>query len=284
MRKQPHQAQRGFLTIAQNSDVDYLELAYLQGLNIKATQPNSLYAVVVDELTHSQITQDQHRVFDYVITLDIDSASKDSWKLANEWQSFYLTPFKETIKLEADLLFTRSIDHWWRALQLQDVVLSHGVVDYQQKPSTSRRYRKLFDDNSLPDVYNGMMYFRYSAFSSQFFRLAQQVFENWDSIRDRALHNVRDDKPTTDVVYAIVCAMLERPCYIPSLDFFKFAHMKPAIQGWADNIDIYKTVHVENNLADLRINNVQQLYPVHYHDKTFKVKELIKEYEQELYN
>ena len=43
---------------------------------------------------------------------------------------------------------------------------------------------------------------------------------------------------------------------------------------------IFDSVLVENELSELRINNVLQLQPVHYHDKKFKVKELIQEYEK----
>ena len=283
MRKQPHCAQRGFLTIAQNTnDVDYLELAYLQALNIKVTQPDSLYAVIVDEFTKSQITDTQRRAFDYVITLEIDEAENDEWKLANEWQSFWLTPFKETIKLESDLLFPRNISHWWPALRLRNVVLSHGVVDLQQRLYTGNRYRKLFSDNNLPDVYNGMMYFRYSREATEFFTLARDVYRNWTEVRDFALTNIRDENPTSDVVYSIVSAMLEIEPYVPSLDFFTFAHMKPGIQGWAESTQIFDSVLVENELNELRINNVQQLQPVHYHDKKFKVKELIQDYEKHM--
>ena len=283
MRKQPHCAQRGFLTIAQNTnDVDYLELAYLQALNIKVTQPDSLYAVIVDEFTKSQITDTQRRAFDYVITLEIDEAENDEWKLANEWQSFWLTPFKETIKLESDLLFPRNISHWWPALRLRNVVLSYGVVDLQQRLYTGNRYRKLFSDNNLPDVYNGMMYFRYSREATEFFTLARDVYRNWTEVRDFALTNIRDENPTTDVVYSIVSAMLEIEPYVPSLDFFTFAHMKPGIQGWAESTQIFDSVLVENELNELRINNVQQLQPVHYHDKKFKVKELIQDYEKHM--
>ena len=283
MRKQPHCAQRGFLTIAQNTnDVDYLELAYLQALNIKVTQPDSLYAVIVDEFTKSQITDTQRRAFDYVITLELAEAENDEWKLANDWQSFWLTPFKETIKLESDLLFPRNISHWWPALRLRNVVLSHGVVDLQQRLYTGNRYRKLFSDNNLPDVYNGMMYFRYSREATEFFTLARDVYRNWTEVRDFALTNIRDENPTTDVVYSIVSAMLEIEPYVPSLDFFTFAHMKPGIQGWAESTQIFDSVLVENELNELRINNVQQLQPVHYHDKKFKVKELIQDYEKHM--
>jgi len=54
-----HKEQLGFLTVACNShNVDYLELAYLQALNVKHTQKNNKFAVVVDQQTnkHNPIT------------------------------------------------------------------------------------------------------------------------------------------------------------------------------------------------------------------------------------
>ena len=101
-------AQQGFLTIAQNTDVDYLRLAYVQAMSIKLTMPGSLYAVIVDDITLAQVTDQHRRVFDYIIPMPVDHAKNDSWKLANEWQVFNLTPFKETIKLESDIVLSQT--------------------------------------------------------------------------------------------------------------------------------------------------------------------------------
>ena len=66
MRKLAHQSQQGFLTIAQNSTVDYLRLAYVQAMSIKLTMPGSEYAVIVDQKTNQQITDSHKKVFDYI--------------------------------------------------------------------------------------------------------------------------------------------------------------------------------------------------------------------------
>ena len=51
-----HKAQLGFLTVACNTEqTDYLQLAYLQALNIKRTQKNNQFAVIVDQNTLTQI-------------------------------------------------------------------------------------------------------------------------------------------------------------------------------------------------------------------------------------
>lgn len=283
MRITPHQAQQGFLTIAQNSDTDYLELAYIQAMSIKLVMPDALYAVIVDEHTRTCIVDKHNKVFDYIITLPQDDAKNHQWKLANEWQTFYLTPFKETIKLESDLIFTRNISHWWTTFRLKNIVLSLGCKNYQQNISDCRKYRQLFEDNELPDVYNGLMYFRYSQESADFFNQARAIFNSWEYIRDNILINCREENPSTDVVYALSAKMLGlENCTLPKLDFINFVHMKSAVNGFSQQMPWYYSVLSEIDLPMIRINNINQYYPLHYYDKGWVTEELVKEYEDEL--
>jgi hypothetical protein len=279
-----HQEQQGFLTIAQNTaDTDYLRLAYLQALSVKLTMPGSRYAVLVDAATLKLVTDQHRKVFDYVIEITDDLAADHDWKLANEWQAFDLTPFKETIKLESDIVFTRSVSHWWTAFRLRDIVLSTGCRDYQGQLSTAREYRRVFDDNQLPDTYNGLMYFRYTRTATQFFNIARQIFANWEYVSKNLLKNCRDPHPTTDVVYAMTAKVLGvEQCTLPSLDYINFTHMKPAVNGWSNGLWTEQVVW-ELAVPMLRIANLNQYYPVHYHDKTWATDEVIKEYEREFF-
>ena len=261
-------SQIGFLTIAQNTTVDYLNLAYHQAKNIKATQSNDQYAVIVDHATLKQVTDAHREVFDHIIELPSDMAKQDVWKLSNEWQVMDLTPFKETIKLESDLLFTDDINHWLHALRLRDVCLSYNCRDYQGHRVTKTAYRKFFELNDLPDVYNGMMYFRWSQTAVDFFKTAKNIYANWNTIKQELLRC--DQDPTTDVVYAITAKIIGiEKCLIPTLDFFNFAHMKPRIQGWSDDQPWTEHVNVEHDGTMIRINNLNQYHPVHYYEKDF---------------
>lgn len=267
--------QQGFVTFALNSDqTNYLELAYLQALNIKATQQLNSYAVIVDSNTNKLMTAKHRKVFDYIIVCPpTDKPFGIEPYVGN------LTPFKETIKLESDLLFTRSIDHWWTAFRLKNICLSSGAKNYRQQASRVRKYRKLFDDNNLPDIYNGLMYFRYTQESVNFFNTAKQVFNNWDTIKD-TLKNCREDTPSTDVLYAITALLIgEEICTAPSLDFINFVHMKSGMQGWSDARSWIETVLDERDGDIIRINNLNQYDPVHYYDKMYATEELIKYYE-----
>jgi hypothetical protein len=276
-----HKEQQGYVTFAQNTEsIDYLELAYVQALNIKATQQNNRYAVIVDKETEKKITNQHLQVFDYVIPLTIDYNNPTSQqKFANEWQVFYQTPFKETVKLESDLLFTRSIDHWWTAFRLKNICLSTGCKNYLGINSTVRKYRELFDANRLPDVYNGLMYFRFSQEAKSFFNAAQYISMNWSQVKP-VLKKCIEDEPSTDVLYALAAIMVgEETVTMPSMDFLNFVHLKPAINGVEETTSVTDRFVTEFDSGMIRINNINQLNPVHYYEKDFVTTEMREWYE-----
>jgi hypothetical protein len=279
-----HKEQQGYVTFAQNTEsIDYLELAYLQALNIKATQQNNRYAVIVDQDTEAKITDRHLQVFDYVIPLTVDYNDPASQrKFANEWQVFYQTPFKETVKLESDLLFTRSIDHWWTAFRLKNICLSTGCKNYLGINSTVRKYRELFDANQLPDVYNGLMYFRFSQEAKSFFNAAQYISMNWSQVKT-GLKKCIEDKPSTDVLYALAAIMVgEETVTMPSMDFLNFVHLKPAINGVEEATSVTDRFVTEFDSGMIRINNINQLSPVHYYEKDFVTTEMREWYESRI--
>lgn len=276
--------QRGYFTFVQNTnDVSYLELAYAQALSIKCTQRINKYAIAVDAATKECITDRHREVFDYIIDIHQDANAPDSkWKLANEWQAWWLTPFKETIKLESDILFTRNIDHWWDGLRQQEVCLTSAVRDYEGKISGSRAYRKFFDVNDLPDVYNGFMYFRFGVESMEFFNIARSIYQNWSDVKNTILKKCHDELPTTDVVYALAAKLYgtER-CTVPDRDYPTFTHMKGAINrlNVSDDWTDYYYSQLDDELR-LMIGFQRQMYPVHYYKKTFITPDMVSTYEQ----
>jgi hypothetical protein len=276
-----HKEQQGFVTFAQNTaEVDYLELAYVQALNIKATQQENRYAVIVDAHTKELIDEHHYNVFDYIIDLphDYNDPTSDR-KFANEWQVFRLTPFKETIKLESDLLFTRSIDHWWTAFRLKNVCLSTGCKNYLGLNSTIRKYRELFDANNLPDVYNGLMYFRYSKEAHDFFEAARYIQDNWGNVKT-GLKNCVEDEPSTDVLYALAAIMRDQETVtMPSMDFLNFVHGKPGINYLPESERVTDAYLTEFDEGMIRINNINQLSPVHYYEKDFVTEEMKQWYD-----
>jgi hypothetical protein len=272
----PHKEQLGFLTVAINTDdTNYLELAYVQALNIKKTQKNNSFAVVVDKNTGKQVKEKHKKVFDYII----EAPEHNYGPYGTEAFLFELTPFKETIKIESDLLFTRSIDHWIHIFRLRDIIISSGCKNYFQEKSNVRKYRKSFDDNDLPDVYNGLMYFRFTKTAKDFFDKIKLVFANWVIIKN-TLKNCREDVPSTDIVVALATQLIGRElCTLPSADFINFVHMKPAINNFDNELTFKEVFVTEFDEGMIRINNINQYHPLHYFDKNFILSEMLDYYE-----
>jgi hypothetical protein len=269
-----HEEQQGFLTLAIGEQ--YLTMAYLQALSIKLVMPDARYCVVTDAETKDLLTEKHIQTFDYIKLVE-----STDWPMNREPDVFVKSPFKETIKIEADLVFTRNVDHWWDALRLKPIVLSTNCRNFKDEVVVDTNYRKFWVDNDLPNIYNGMMYFRFTREATEFFQIARSLYKHYDYIRDNVLINCREKRPSTDVIYALAAKILGiDKCTIPSLDYFNFVHMKPHIQGWPGADKWTDTVMCETDPPILRINNINQLNPVHYHVKEWCTQELIEQYER----
>ena len=187
----------------------------------------------------------------------------DQGGFANDWQVFAASPYRQTIKLEADMICASPIDHWWTLLENRDLVISQGARTFYDDLAESRYYRKIFDANTLPDVYNAITYWRLSNAAREFFDLVKQIFEQWDSYK-RVL-KFPDELPTTDVVYAIAAVILgPENVTLPAGLGPTIVHMKRYINPiQTDNWT--KELVWEND--PFRINTVAQWGLVHYHVK-----------------
>jgi len=222
----------------------------------------------------------KHReVFDNVVLIERDDALEDDWKLANEWQAWHLTPYKETIKLDSDILFNRNVDHWWNICQLKDVNVCTTVRTFEGDIVRNDYYRKLHTGNNLPSVYSGFTYFRYTQLSKDFYNYVRLVFRHWAWFRDSLLKDCRHEKPNTDEVYAIACLLLgEEECYTNG-DVPSFVHKKGQLNmvgngDWMDKM--YSQVDDEANLT---VGFNRQAHPFHYVNKEFCSGELIERFE-----
>ena len=182
---------------------------------------------------------------------------------ANDWQMFSASPYRQTIKLEADMICAGPIDHWWTLFERRDVVVSQGARTFYNEPATSRYYRKIFDNNNLPDVYNAITYWRLSKTAKEFFDLVRKIFEQWESYR--TLLKFPDEQSTTDVVYAMAAVIMgPEQVTLPVGLGPTIVHMKRYINPLQSD-DWTKELTWENK--PFRINTVAQSGLVHYHIK-----------------
>lgn len=249
---------RGFVIMAQGDD--YVKCAQALELSIKNVMPDANVTIVTTEMLPYG-----------------DQATDTDWKLQNDWQVYNKSPYEYTIKLEADMYIPQSIDFWWDALKEHDVVVSTTARNFKQEITDVTVYRRFIVDNNLPNCYNGITYFRKSPLAKQFYEIVRNIFENWEDFRRILKCNV-DEIATTDWVYALACHIIGvEKTTLPQAEFMSMIHMKQFINGlptenWTDTL-IYEILP-----HSLRINTIPQMYPFHYHNKSFadKVLENIK--------
>lgn len=195
---------------------------------------------------------------------DLPFGDQGGW--ANDWQCWYATPFRQTIKLEADMICASAIDHWWTLFENKDVVISQGCRDYHDRSAQSRFYRKVFDANNLPDVYNAITYWRMSKTAQDFWQWVRRIFENWNQYK--TLLKFSDDQASTDLVYAMAAEIMGRDTVtLPSGIGPTIVHMKRHVIGtrsedWTQEL-VWET-------DPLRIQTVAQWGLVHYHTKDWR--------------
>jgi hypothetical protein len=259
---------KGFLWFCQNNEnTDYVKLSIELAKSIKTFNKNNNVCVVDDK--HSKFTS---KYVDEVKILKEDSSEVHNIKWANEYRAFDVSPFTHTIKLEADMLWTANTDWWWYYLWQHDLVFSVNCFDYKKNVVKDTFYRKLFVRNYLPNIYNGLTYFRRSQQAKKFYDLCKNITLDWENVKKNILINCHDQYPSTDVVYALAYRIMDPTCKdLIDYPWFKFIHNKEMIQTpWVKNINQYlMPIKVEDKLivGSQRLNSVW-----HYHDKTIPEK------------
>jgi hypothetical protein len=253
---------RGYMWFAlNNSTTDYVELSRTLARSIKKFNKHNKVCIVTSEPVDDKL-------FDHVVVLKTDASADEEWKLSNEYKAFTLSPFTHTIKLEADMMFTQNTDWWWNYLYQHDQVFSYRCRNYKDNVIENSQYRKLFVRNDLPDVYNGLHYFRRSMKAKQFYDLCETITKNWKIVKEKVLVNCHDQQPTTDVVYALA-NKLQDPLQLDKVEYewFKFMHNKLHINNVdpAFNNDNY--LHPMKVADTLYIGGYKQDRIVHYHNK-----------------
>ena len=252
---------RGFIWFAQNNaQTDYVSMSIRLAESIKKTNRQNKICVVTDE--HSKF---ENKNVDVVKVLKDDESADHEIKWGNEYKAFAVTPFTHTIKLEADMLWTTNTDWWWNHLGQHDLVFSVNCFNYKSDVVNNTLYRRLFVRNNLPNIYNGLMYFRKSKKAQQFYSISEAIVKNWHDVSTKMLIGCHDKYPSTDVVFALAHRIM---------DWFKFIHHKPDVNG-LNRIANQNDYLMPNSaggkvyLGETRISRVW-----HYHDKELDVSNI----------
>jgi hypothetical protein len=301
---------RGYITIAQRSGkINYLRMAYGLALSLKATQSKvSHLSVLVTPGT--KIPAKYAAVFDEVIEIPWgDAARHKSWKIHNKWKVYHMTPYEETILLDADMIFPTDVSDWWDTLYQRDVWFTTQPVTYRGEPIQIGAYRQEFLINQLPMTYTAFMFFKHGTVAHEFFDMVAAVYQGWKYMRknyqlrkcdDDLLidmdyhrsphrhswtHFFRDypDRVSGDLAFSIATKILGTENQFTHTGIFPtFTHMKPADQGikpvsklWVDMLPFT----LRDDLS-LMVGNYRQRYPFHYVEKEWLSQDIITKLEK----
>ena len=266
----------GYLIVVSTSEEhDYLQLAYALALSIKNTQKEGYdqVALVIDDPSALDNFKSVW-VFDHVIPWD----QEIFWD-GRSWMD-ELSPFENTVCLDADMLFTRDFSHWAEYfIENSDLYVANKAYTYRGEVITNDYYRTTFTKNNLPNLYSFYTFFkRDSKLAKEFFCLGRSIIKNPIEYSNHFLTEHKPKVIGTDEAFALSAKILDIADDISyELEFPRVVHMKPMIQNWpwpADSWSNHVGFYLNTN-GGLKIGNYQQHDIVHYVEKEKMTTELV---------
>lgn len=273
----------GYFMIANSTaSVDYLKLAYITALTIKLTQPKEFNHVSVATLTPNKVADFKHPwVFDQVIKFEGPKG------MAARSRAYELTPYKETVFLDSDLLFLNDISHWWDHMRQHDLYIATRPMTFRNTTATSKQYRKVFVDNNLPDFYSGWFYFKESRETTKFFHILEALTDH-PEVWKKKLVNCNYENLPTDEACALAAKMLDivEDMSDTTLPFPRFTHMKPACQGFGTLVKDWseQVLFFYDNDLNIKIGPYAQTDILHYTIKNLITDRFIEILEEKVWN
>ena len=260
---------RGYLVMAQGNYLD-MAIALAESINKTQTTVNNI-SIVVDCETK------EHPAVDKFIVLNNDISGSAEWKIHNRAFFYELSPYDETVILDADMLFLEDVSHWWNYMSKFEMLCTSKVKTYRNQPVVDNPYRKVFVGNQLPNVYSAFTYFKKTELTKAVFNLVINIITYWDEWTLRYTPEDRQLQPSLDVALALAIKVIGIEDEVLSpFDFPTFTHMKSGCQGWKNYSEDWQAhLGVYNSNAGIRLGNHLQSGILHYVDKGF-LKELHK--------
>jgi hypothetical protein len=263
----------GVCILAQNNDkTNYVEQAYALALSILATTPNTNISIVTDDI----IPPAYKDVFDQVIPIPwSDIALGTSWKIENRWKLYHVTPYRNTIVFDADMLVLDNISPIWQ--NTDNLIFTSTVTTYRNELVTDRYYRKTFDSNNLPNVYTGMYQFSKCEDTKAFFILLEIVMKNWKLFYQKYAPKDIQNWNSVDLSAAIALKILDTHGYsLNNNSMLTFTHMKTQLQNWNHVPSKWTDVLTVDFGSNLYIGGYKQSGVLHYVEDEFLTADMLK--------
>ena len=271
------------IVISKNDSVDYLKLAYALALSIKNTQQEGFdnVALVTDNIEDVEKLKSP-----WVFNKIIEWNQETFWD-GRSWMD-KLSPWDNTICLDADMLFFRDYSHWAEYfIENSELYIPNKSYTYRGEIVKDSYYRKTFELNNLPNLYSFYTFFKKdSEIAEEFFSLGRYILKNPNEFKNLFLEKYIPKVVGTDEAFSLAAKILDIQDDISyDLEFPKVVHLKSMIQNWpwpADKVSDHVGFYFDLQ-GKLKIGNYQQQDIVHYNEKNYVTDEIISILEEILW-
>jgi hypothetical protein len=268
---------KGFCLLAQNNaKTNYVRQAYALALSLHKYNQDQKISLI----TNDTVPDEYLHAFDKIIAIPwTDSAADSEWKIENRWKVYHASPYDETIVLEADMLITSNIEHWWGELGKRDLFFVSNVRTYRDEVVTSNYYRRTFVANDLPNLYSALHYFKKGDAAKEFYNLLEIIVNNWALFYTKYAPEQYQKWCSIDLCAAIASKILDNEKEITDPNsYVTFTHMKPRLQGWYNVPEKWTRVIGKYYTDDgkLFLGSYLQTKVLHYVEDEFLTDELIE--------
>lgn len=266
---------KGFIVLAQNTaDVDYIKQAYALALSIHATQSETAISII----TNDNVAEEYQEVFDQIIPIPwIDDTTESRYASEHRWKIYHVTPYDETIVLDADMLLLQDINNWWWYAQDHDLLFCSNALNYKGDIIKDSIYRKTFTANNLPNTYFALHYFKKSERAEYFYKVLEFVVNNWAWCYGKLASEHYQNWLSMDLAAAIALELCGYNSSADACSPLRFVHMKPAVQGWSLSVASWRNTipYTFTKTGKLTVGNITQNYLFHYVEKDFIDEDII---------
>jgi hypothetical protein len=223
---------RGIVTIAMKHPL-YGKYAYNLALSAKSADMNVQVAVIADEEALSHLHPGQRMIFDYIIEPAVEKP------LVNKFYLDRLSPFEETLFVDADMIFSPMADfneffrsmttiEWTMANRGKDDIVK-GISEWTTKEDIAKAYGEV---EQWYDLSSEWIYFKKNDLSYSIFANAEMYYED-NKLKVREFAGDRPDEPYFNLSLISVNHKPHQAPYQPT-------YWQPAMKGFPGVMGIKK--------------------------------------------
>ena len=273
---------RGYITLGINTDEDKIRYCYALALSIKSCDPDANITLVVDKGKSGNVQSYYNHAFDYMVELPHgNSAHKDGFHGMNLWQVYYCSPYEETIYVDYDTLFVNvDTNNLWNVMSQNDISVPANAISYRNYPIPSFPRFEYEIQYGLPQYFYNLIYFNKSKISSDWFKMADPIMQNWRDVYNNQFIDKKPDNFEKNLLGNVITHFMDMEHEIAvklnnhfdlhSASHGVFPNPEEIPKNWTDMLNYWVTknrkIQIENSIINSGI--------IHYSDETFLTDEV----------